>query len=191
MATDIGSLSNEELREQLQDFGVNVGPIVSSTRLFYEKKLGKLIDSGGNPPSQSQSEESEEEEEEDNENYEDEEVQFNFTHQESIPQKQAPVPQQTSTPVVQPPKTYTPITQPRLAAPTQAAVRRNVPSQQDTRQQAPTKKASSPQKSGGGMSMWLKLIFILLVAFLVYLVVINMNPSAENRIPLSIDDQQG
>lgn len=32
---------------------------IATTRLFYEKKLGKLIDSGGNPTTQQETEESE------------------------------------------------------------------------------------------------------------------------------------
>lgn len=49
----------------------------------------------------------------------------------------------------------------------------------------PKQSQAAGSKSGGGISMWLKLIFVVIVAFLVYLVIINMNPSAENRIPLT------
>lgn len=179
--TAIADLTDDELRQQLQDYGVNVGPIVSTTRLFYEKKLAKLIDSGGQPPSQSETEESEEEEEEE----EDEEVQINYSRQQAPPK---PFPQHASTPVTMT-RDYEPITQARTATPTSAAVRRNVPGRPVEQRQAATK-GSAAQKQGGGWSAWLKLIFVLFVAFLVYLVVINMNPSAD--IPKIVEtDQQG
>ncbi|KAK5613092.1 hypothetical protein CRENBAI_001679 [Crenichthys baileyi] len=43
---DIMSLTNEGLRNELQKHGVNVGPIVESTRKLYEKKLQKYLDDG-------------------------------------------------------------------------------------------------------------------------------------------------
>ncbi|KAH3820493.1 uncharacterized protein LOC127880831 [Dreissena polymorpha] len=190
MATDIADLNDEELREKLIEYGVNVGPITSTTRLFYEKKLGKLIDSGGNPTTQPETEESEEEEEE-----EDEEVQFNYS--KSKPPVQ-PKPQYTSTPLVETPnpykpvetsKPYKPVVQPRTATPTMPA-RRNVPSgTEETVYKKTEVPRNTAQKSGGGggIGMWLKLFFLLSVAFLVYLVVINMNPTAENKIPLTFD----
>ncbi|XP_041935346.1 thymopoietin a isoform X3 [Alosa sapidissima] len=45
---DVLELSDEDLREQLQKYGISVGPIVASTRKLYEKKLQKLLDEG--PP---------------------------------------------------------------------------------------------------------------------------------------------
>ncbi|XP_060745562.1 thymopoietin a isoform X4 [Tachysurus vachellii] len=45
---DVTELSNEDLKDQLQKYGVNAGPIVASTRKVYEKKLQKLLDLG--PP---------------------------------------------------------------------------------------------------------------------------------------------
>lgn len=188
MATDIASLSDEELREQLKEYGVNVGPIVSSTRLFYEKKLGKLIDSGGIPPEQPETEESEEEEEEEEE---DEEIQFRYKQQQQqYAPRPAMKPQHTSTPITQP-QNYTPITQARVATPT-AATRRTGTSQPDSRPvtaSRPKETKTSKTEGGGGISMWIKLLFVIFVAFLVYLVIINMNPSAENKIPLTIEDK--
>ncbi|XP_052781872.1 emerin homolog 1-like [Mya arenaria] len=186
MATDIAQLSDEDLRQQLQECGVNVGPITSSTRLFYEKKLGKVMDSGGNPPPpESDTEESEEEEEEEEE---DEEVQINYRP----PVQPKPVrPQITSTPVAaEAPRTYKPIVQARTATPTMPATRRNVGRTEAayTPATSPPTNAASKSGGGGGVGMWLKLIFLLVVAFLVYLVVINMNPNAESKIPLSLED---
>lgn len=40
---DVAQLTDAELRENLKSHGVNVGPIVESTRKVYEKKLLKLI----------------------------------------------------------------------------------------------------------------------------------------------------
>ncbi|XP_031438437.1 thymopoietin a isoform X2 [Clupea harengus] len=45
---DVMELSDEDLREQLQKYGVGIGPIVASTRKLYERKLQKLLDEG--PP---------------------------------------------------------------------------------------------------------------------------------------------
>jgi len=45
--TDVTDLNNEELSEQLRSLGVNVGPIVGSTRRVYELKLAKLLGAGG------------------------------------------------------------------------------------------------------------------------------------------------
>ncbi|GAA6111553.1 thymopoietin a isoform X1, partial [Tachysurus ichikawai] len=45
---DVTELTNEDLKDQLQKYGVNAGPIVASTRKVYEKKLQKLLDLG--PP---------------------------------------------------------------------------------------------------------------------------------------------
>ncbi|KAL4238607.1 hypothetical protein ACF0H5_003314 [Mactra antiquata] len=186
---NIDSLPDEELRRQLQEYGVNVGPIVSSTRLLYEKKLAKLIESGG-VLQQPQPEEYEDEEEEEEE--EDEEVQINYSKPPAKPKpapvetkpKQIPKPQYTSTPVTQ--TDYVPVTQARVATPTQA-VRRNVgPScTADTR---PTTSDGEQSSGGGGISMWIKVIFVIVLAFLVYLVIINMNPSAQDKIPVSYEE---
>ncbi|XP_036375977.1 lamina-associated polypeptide 2-like isoform X2 [Megalops cyprinoides] len=45
---DASELTDESLREQLQKYGVSVGPIVASTRSLYERKLQKLLEQG--PP---------------------------------------------------------------------------------------------------------------------------------------------
>ena len=39
---NVAELSDEDLRERLKEFGVDVGPIVDSTRHLYRKKLGIL-----------------------------------------------------------------------------------------------------------------------------------------------------
>lgn len=57
-----------------------------------------------------------------------------------------------------------------------------------TENQSPTSSDSENKQSGGGVSMLLKLVFLAVVVFLVYLVVINMNPSAEDKIPLTYED---
>jgi hypothetical protein len=43
--------------------------------------------------------------------------------------------------------------------------------------------------STGGIPMWVKLLVFLLIAFFVYLVIVNMEPSADNKIPKSISDE--
>ncbi|XP_027016164.1 thymopoietin a isoform X3 [Tachysurus fulvidraco] len=45
---DVTELTDEDLKDRLQKYGVNAGPIVASTRKVYEKKLQKLLDLG--PP---------------------------------------------------------------------------------------------------------------------------------------------
>ncbi|XP_016134114.1 lamina-associated polypeptide 2-like isoform X3 [Sinocyclocheilus grahami] len=45
---DVIDLSNEALKDLLLKYGLNAGPIVASTRKFYEKRLQKLLDQG--PP---------------------------------------------------------------------------------------------------------------------------------------------
>ncbi|XP_064417873.1 lamina-associated polypeptide 2, isoforms beta/gamma isoform X2 [Latimeria chalumnae] len=45
---DAAELSNEELREQLIQYGVNAGPVTATTRKLYESKLQRLIEQG--PP---------------------------------------------------------------------------------------------------------------------------------------------
>merc|ERR1711894_255088 len=43
MNIDIGSLDDDQLFEMLKKNGVEVGPIVASTRKFYEKKLSEAL----------------------------------------------------------------------------------------------------------------------------------------------------
>ena len=43
MNIDIGSLDDDQLFEMLKKNGVEVGPIVASTRKFYEKKLSAAL----------------------------------------------------------------------------------------------------------------------------------------------------
>lgn len=175
---DVAQMTDDELREQLTQFGVNVGPVTSTTRLFYEKKLGRLLESGGNSASASEEEEEEEEEVE-----EDEEVQINYgRHQEALQNVCQTV--RSSEPVASSPA-RTPITQARTASPSRGAVKRNVAG---STSQAPSSKLLAPtqkQSSSGGMGMWIKLVFVVVVAILVYLVIVNMNPSAQNKIPSS------
>lgn len=45
---DVTALSDKSLRDELLERGLDVGPIVASTRKLYEKKLQKLLDEG--PP---------------------------------------------------------------------------------------------------------------------------------------------
>ena len=42
MDLEVNSLSDAELRKMLIEQGVDVGPVTSTTRSVYEKKLGKL-----------------------------------------------------------------------------------------------------------------------------------------------------
>ena len=67
MTVDIGSLDDDQLFEMLKKNGVGVGPIVASTRKFYEGKL-RLVLGGGSSASNGAKEfsdtEPEEEEEE-------------------------------------------------------------------------------------------------------------------------------
>lgn len=41
---DVSSLTDEELKVQLQKYGVHTGPVVASTRTLYEKKLQQFLD---------------------------------------------------------------------------------------------------------------------------------------------------
>jgi len=42
-AEEVSALTNEELRNRLKNLGINVGPVVESTRKIYEKKLVNLM----------------------------------------------------------------------------------------------------------------------------------------------------
>lgn len=190
---DIAELTDDELRERLAGYGVNVGPIVSTTRLFYEKRLGKLIDSGGVLPERP---EPESEEEDDEEEEEDEEVHINYSKE---PQMYSPPPQART---YQAPTGYTPITQQRRASPTRAATATHrtvtsTTSQAPRQTSAPTpRQTSAPTpdkkttKKSGGFALWIKLLFVIIVAILVYLVIINVNPSAQNKIPMSLETEE-
>ncbi|XP_058481950.1 thymopoietin a isoform X2 [Solea solea] len=46
---DVTVLTDEGLRDELLKHGVDVGPVVASTRKLYEKKLQKLLDNGPTP----------------------------------------------------------------------------------------------------------------------------------------------
>lgn len=48
--------------------------------------------------------------------------------------------------------------------------------------------STTEEKSGGGLPTWVKLVVLLLVAFFVYLVIVNMEPSADEKIPKSITE---
>ena len=43
----VETLSDKALSEQLQTYGENVGPITGTTRTVYERKLAKLMATGG------------------------------------------------------------------------------------------------------------------------------------------------
>ncbi len=45
----MSSLTDEELRAKLSDFGVTVGPITGQTRQVYERKLERLVNHQGTP----------------------------------------------------------------------------------------------------------------------------------------------
>uniref|UniRef100_A0A4W6BWT6 LEM domain-containing protein n=1 Tax=Lates calcarifer TaxID=8187 RepID=A0A4W6BWT6_LATCA len=47
---DVTMLTDEGLRDELLKHGVDVGPVVASTRKLYEKKLQKLLDDGPAQP---------------------------------------------------------------------------------------------------------------------------------------------
>ena len=51
----------------------------------------------------------------------------------------------------------------------------------------PTPDKKSTKKSSG-LALWIKLLLVIVVAVLVYLVIINMNPSAQNKIPMSLEE---
>ena len=43
---NVSSLTDQEIRELLQEYGVDIGPITATTRLVYERKLTKMMGSG-------------------------------------------------------------------------------------------------------------------------------------------------
>lgn len=51
---DVTVLTDQDLKDELLKHGVDVGPIVASTRKLYEKKLQKLLDDGPAQPPQPQ-----------------------------------------------------------------------------------------------------------------------------------------
>ncbi|XP_064156588.1 LEM domain-containing protein 1 isoform X1 [Anguilla rostrata] len=69
---DVAQLTDDELKAQLLQFGVKVGPIVASTRALYERKLQRLLDpaalpdQNGTNEADQYSDSEEDEEEEDN-----------------------------------------------------------------------------------------------------------------------------
>ena len=40
---DVSALSDGDLARQLKSFGATIGPITDSTRVLYQKKLGKSV----------------------------------------------------------------------------------------------------------------------------------------------------
>jgi len=42
-AEEVSELTNEQLRERLSSYGIAIGPVVETTRKFYEKKLAKIM----------------------------------------------------------------------------------------------------------------------------------------------------
>jgi len=215
---DIGQMSDDDLRQQLKEYGVDVGPIVSTTRLFYEKKLGKLMESGGQPHPETESEEDYDEDD-------DEEVQFNYQPApvQSTPPRQrrppveaspprqkiqaAEVPQRRPPVEASPPRqkiqaaeipqmrqrpqtAHTPITQARRAEPTLYSSINTPQSALSGKPAGSGAKTPAKSSSGGGLAMWIKLMLIVVMAALVYLVIVNMNPSAQNKIPSRLEDSR-
>lgn len=59
------------------------------------------------------------------------------------------------------------------------------------RSKLPPTQETNPNSTGetGGIPMWVKLLVFMLTAFFVYLVIVNMEPSADDKIPKSISDE--
>ncbi|KAL5014224.1 hypothetical protein ScPMuIL_008494 [Solemya velum] len=195
----MAELSDRDLSDQLRAYGVNVGPIVATTRKFYERKLQKLIDGGGVVDDQPEEEysQSEEEEEEPVRKYEEPKRVYPPPRSyDQPPRYNEPTPKSYD-----PPTTYEPLrpksgkvspmqtTTYTTTTVTQRTVREAMEDEQLKSKSAYTKpKPRPPANNNGGVPMWVKLIIFLVVLFFGFLVFYNMEPSAESVIPELPDD---
>ncbi|KAK3585827.1 hypothetical protein CHS0354_038352 [Potamilus streckersoni] len=172
----IPEMSNEELRQQLEAYGVNVGPITASTRMFYEKKLQKVM-SGGDAPQQvpSSSEEEEDEEQEVEAMDVDPEDSIQINRKPIIIEARRPLPGRQYESTVTHRTTHADTNNSRIRP-------KDIVTQAE-----PPEEETNTEAHKSGFSMWIKLIFLLGTIFIVYLVIKNMDPNAENKIPKSIE----
>ncbi|KAL3852715.1 hypothetical protein ACJMK2_016333 [Sinanodonta woodiana] len=177
----IPEMSNEDLRQQLEAYGVNVGPITASTRKFYEKKLQKKM-SGGDAPQQIQpsSEEEEDEEEEQEAMDVDPEDEVQINRKPITVEARRPLPgRQYETTVIHRTTHVDTNTNSRIRP--KDIVTQAEPPEEETTTEAPK----------SGFPVWIKLFLLLGTIFIFYLVIKNMDPNAENKIPKSLESDRG
>ncbi|XP_062616564.1 emerin homolog 1-like [Saccostrea cucullata] len=154
---DIQSLTDKELVDELRMLGANPGPIISSTRSVYEKRLLKLRTGGSlNTKPSSKKHYSEVPDDED---------------QSPAPKPRSPRLRKRVVPKPEP----------------EEADEMDDSGAPDFGDEEPDEKStgesgSAPQPAGG-VATYAKILIFIIVLFFVYLVYINMEPSSGNRVP--------
>ncbi|XP_052072586.1 lamina-associated polypeptide 2, isoforms beta/delta/epsilon/gamma-like isoform X1 [Mytilus californianus] len=185
MTINAEDLSDKELANELRLLGFTPGPIGTTTRRVYEKKLVKLRQSSGDAikvsPKLFQQRYDEVPDDEDKQPP----VKPRSPRRRPPPrriQREEPVDEPVEEPVEQKITENPVLTRRPLTARTRGKTERSSP----TASSETT--STTEEKSGGGIPMWVKLVIFLLVAFFVYLVIVNMEPSADGKIPKSITE---
>ena len=184
---NVEDLTDKQLSNELLSLGFKPGPIGATTRRVYEKKLVKMRLSAysANPATISPKL-----------------IQPKFSEVPDDEDKQPPA--KPRSPKRRPPPRRVPIEDP-VEEPEEESdeeqviqepeLTRRPLSARQNRTKEPTGRSKPPPNqetnptSTGGIPMWVKLLIFLLVAFFVYLVIVNMEPSADNKIPRSISDE--
>ncbi|KAJ8302013.1 hypothetical protein KUTeg_021000 [Tegillarca granosa] len=162
--TPVANLSDEELADELKNLGFVPGPIIASTRKAYEKKLVRLRQSAGGDTSFQQV--------------------IQLSQYEEVPDDDDydPPPREPA--------------RPRVTR-RSAAARRVVEDEEDETPERTHISSSAGQQENStdnqvqtksGIPVWIKFLILLGVIFFVYLIVINMDPSSDSKVPKSITD---
>ncbi|XP_048252759.1 emerin homolog 1-like isoform X2 [Haliotis rufescens] len=170
---NIATLSDRELSEKLRQYGVNVGPIVKSTRGLYEKKLRKFVLGQVSKPKYEEVPDDDEDDEDDEEEEEEE---------EKYQEKPAPVRPTRNEPRRRVPPM--PATPPR-GKPVQLEERVTTTTSRQTRTAPPP--TTKPKSKG--FPVWIILLVILILVGLGYLILQNMESAGESNIPREIESE--
>ncbi|VDH99174.1 Hypothetical predicted protein [Mytilus galloprovincialis] len=184
MTINAEDLTDKELANELRSLGFTPGPIGTTTRRVYEKKLVKLRQSSGDIKVSPKLFQQKYEEVPDDEEKQPP-VKPRSPRRRPPPrriQREEPVDEPVEEPEEQKITENPVLTRRPLTARTRGKPERSSPpaSSETT--------STTEEKSGGGLPTWVKLVVLLLVAFFVYLVIVNMEPSADGKIPKSITE---
>ncbi|XP_076074442.1 lamina-associated polypeptide 2-like [Mytilus galloprovincialis] len=185
MTINAEDLTDKELANELRSLGFTPGPIGTTTRRVYEKKLVKLRQNSGDAIKVSPKLFQQKYEEVPDDEEKQPPVKPRSPRRRPPPrriQREEPVDEPVEEPVEQKITENPVLTRRPLTARTRGKTERSSPpaSSETT--------STTEEKSGGGLPTWVKLVVLLLVAFFVYLVIVNMEPSADEKIPKSITD---
>ncbi|XP_074646040.1 lamina-associated polypeptide 2, isoforms beta/delta/epsilon/gamma-like [Tubulanus polymorphus] len=205
---DVTDLTDEELFEALQSLGMEVGPILDSTRRVYQKKLQQMLAAEMNteePTEMNGSSEnhdlngSEEFSDEDDEDLEmevqeEESPPIIKTQQSSITREQVttvdrePIAAITQQAQVTRRKVVSLQAESRTAADSEQTTRKQVfrsettataTSSSATTRTAASAEAATPARRG--IAIWLQVVLLLIVAVIVFLIITNMEPASTSR----------